>query len=104
MWFPVILALVNIFALGGFFIYGEGRIQDNIANVREEIVKVREKERTMYDIKLDIEKTVIAKEANDEFLRILAAKCRPEGKFMIHAKETGEVRYYTCKEIRGNNA
>lgn len=104
MWFPVILALVNIFALGGFFIYGEGRIQDNIANVREEIEKVREEEQALYEIKLDIEKTVIAKEANDEFLRILAAKCRPEGKFMIQAKETGEVRYYTCKEIRGNNA
>ena len=104
MWFPVILALVNIFALGSFFIYGEGRIQDNIANVREEIVKVREEERTMYDIKLDIEKTVIQQEANDKVLRMLAVKCRPEGRFMIQAKETGEVRYYTCKEIRGNNA
>ena len=104
MWFPIILGLINIFALGGFFIYGEGRIQDNIANVREEIVKVREEEQALYEIKLDIEKTAIQQEANDNVLRILAAKCRPEGRFMIQAKETGEVRYYTCKEIRGNNA
>ena len=104
MWFPIILGLVNIFALAAFFIYGESRIQDNIISVRQEIAEVREEEEALYEIKLDIERTVIEREANDKFLRTLAEKCRPEGQFMIQAKETGEVRYYTCKEIRGNNA
>lgn len=110
MWFPIILGLFNIFALSGFFIYGETKIQNQISQARsayesqlEEYESKLEEQSALYDIQLDIERTVIEREVNDNFLRIIAEKCRPRGNFVITAKETGETRFYTCKEEKGYN-
>ena len=107
MWFPVILGLINIAALSGFFIYGETKIQNNIRETRAEYdIKLEgqlEEQKALFDIKLEIERTVIQQEVNDNVLRILADKCRPNGRFIITAKETGETRFFTCKEEKGYN-
>lgn len=103
MWFPIILGLFNIFALTGFFIYGESKIQHNISQAKAEYESQLEEQSALYDIQLDIERTVIEREVNDNFLRIIAEKCRPRGHFVITAKETGETRFYTCKEEKGYN-
>lgn len=103
MWFPFILGLINIAALSGFFIYGETKIQNNILETRAEYQVKLEEQQALFDVKLEIERSVIQQEVNDNVLRILAEKCRPNGRFVITAKETGETRFYTCKEEKGYN-
>ena len=103
MWLPVAIGLINIAALSGFFIYGETKIQNNILETRAEYQVKLEEQQALFDVKLEIERSVIQQEVNDNVLRILADKCRPNGRFVITAKETGESRFYTCKEERGYN-